>query len=169
MVENKSFRLIKGIENIVLITCIVVSDILADKKKFVGDKNEKAFDELRVLFSTNAGIVRDFAIDLIETFMFPPTEKRASLFKVDFMKVMENCNYLFIKAPEIRKKYTEYVYTHRQQASIAMKPIMRKTKARETIEEGKDVSVLDNEYRGSARQSYRADFLKDTKSLVKPR
>ena len=155
LVENKSFRLIKGIETVVLICCIVVSDILADKKKFVGDKNEKTFDELRILYATNSGIVRDFAINMIDTYIFPSSEKRASLFKVDFMKVMENCNYLFIKAPEIRKKYTEYVYTHRQQASIVMKPSMRKPfKGRETVNEEikeKDVSAVDNEFKGSAR------------------
>lgn len=35
------------------------------------------------------------------------------MFKGDFMKMMELSNCILLKPVEIRKKYTEYVYTHR--------------------------------------------------------
>ena len=34
LVDNKSVKLIKVIENIVIISCLIVSDILEEKKKF---------------------------------------------------------------------------------------------------------------------------------------
>jgi hypothetical protein len=34
LVDNKSFKLIKVIENIVIISCLIVSDILEEKKRF---------------------------------------------------------------------------------------------------------------------------------------
>ena len=114
LVDNKSFKLIKVIENIVIISCLIVSDILEENRKFEGDSNLKNFQDLRQLYSTNNGIIRDFAFSMIDTYVFPSLEQRPSLLKQDFMKIMETCNYVFVKPHEIRKKYTEYVYTHRQ-------------------------------------------------------
>jgi len=59
-------------------------------------------------------MVRDFAIFMIDSYLFPSTESRQSLFKMDFLKIMECCNYILIKPFEMRKKYTEYVLTHKQ-------------------------------------------------------
>mmetsp|Transcript_38480 Transcript_38480/g.36836 ORF Transcript_38480/g.36836 Transcript_38480/m.36836 type:complete len:95 (+) Transcript_38480:394-678(+) len=84
MVDNKSFRLIRGIEYIVKICSIIVSDIIDEKRVFDGDKNQKIFEELKTLYCTNEGITRDFAIFLIETYIFPSNEKRASLTKNEF-------------------------------------------------------------------------------------
>jgi hypothetical protein len=113
LVDSKSFKLIKVIENIVIISCLIVSDILEEKKRFEGDSNLKNFQDLRQLYTTNNGIIRDFAYSMIDTHIFPPSEKRPSLFMNDFIKIMEQCAFMFIKPHEIRKKYTEYVYTHR--------------------------------------------------------
>lgn len=74
LVDNKSSKLIKVIENIVIISCLIVSDILEEKKKFVGDSNLKNFQDLRQLYMTNNGIIRDFAFSMIDTYIFPHSE-----------------------------------------------------------------------------------------------
>mmetsp|Transcript_37355 Transcript_37355/g.27562 ORF Transcript_37355/g.27562 Transcript_37355/m.27562 type:complete len:99 (+) Transcript_37355:214-510(+) len=89
MVDNKSFRLIKAIEFIIKISTIIVSEIIEEKRIFDGDKKQKIFEELKMLYSTNESIIRDFAIFLIETYIFPSNEKRASLTKKEFEAVLE--------------------------------------------------------------------------------
>lgn len=113
LVDSKSFKLIKAIECLVIISCLIVSDILEEKKRFEGDSNLKNFQDLRQLYTTNNGIIRDFAYSMIDQYIFPQSDKRSSLFKNDFVLIMEQCSNLFIKPHDIRKKYTEYVYTHR--------------------------------------------------------
>ena len=74
LVDGKSVKLVKVIENIVIITCLLVSDILEEKKRFDGDSNLKNFQDLRQLYMTNSGVIREFAYNMIDTYIFPLSE-----------------------------------------------------------------------------------------------
>ena len=68
---NKSNRLIRTIEFITIICSKIMGEILSSKRRFERDKNEAEFEELMQLYTTNVSIYRDFAIFLIDTYIFP--------------------------------------------------------------------------------------------------
>jgi adenine C2-methylase RlmN of 23S rRNA A2503 and tRNA A37 len=102
-VLNKSNRLIKTIQNIATIVSLVICNIIDSKKRFEKTALNEDFEELKLLFSTNHDIHRDFAINLIDTNLFPLTERNNYLSRDDFFDKMKKSNNVFLKPNEIRK------------------------------------------------------------------
>jgi hypothetical protein len=58
---------------------------------------------------TNSNMLREFAVLLITTHLFPSSTEKQYLTRQDFLTRMEESNHLFLKPHELRKRYTEFV------------------------------------------------------------
>jgi hypothetical protein len=85
-IVNGSKDLIEVLENLVSITCIVMSNGLVkgmeDNVIFEKEENEILFDELIQLYSSNPLIRRDFAEYINETVLFPPSTQTNNLIPI---------------------------------------------------------------------------------------
>jgi hypothetical protein len=54
-------------------------------------------------------MLREFAIHIVSMYFFPSSEEKHYLERKDFLKKMEDSQYMIIRPIEIRKRFTEYV------------------------------------------------------------
>jgi len=116
-----------------------VSEILNASSRFAASTSDEAdFQELLALYSTNANILREFAVLTINNYMFPLsagllTPDRDShsgidrLSRSDFLCKIADCDYLFLKPNELRKRFTEYVMMNKARAMLPSRTIMRRS------------------------------------------
>ena len=77
------------------------------------------FYELVALYSTNSNILREFAVFIESSYLFPDKSQSAQyLTRKEFLKRMEESEYLIIKPNELRKKYTQFVYNNKLRALL---------------------------------------------------
>lgn len=137
-VVNRSSRLIKTIENIAMIVSLIICQIIDSKKRFEKTALKQDFQELKDLYSTNSTIYREFAMFTIDTHLFASlSSKNSHLQREEFFEVMKRNNNLFIKPSEMRKQFTEYVFTHRAAALQNLRPMKKKKKKERSREESK--------------------------------
>jgi len=71
-INNGSTKLLKALEYMTIITCIVVSEaLLKDGEQFPDEEDEIQFEELHQLYTTNHMIIKDFAQYVNEALLFP--------------------------------------------------------------------------------------------------
>ena len=74
-INNGSTKLLKALEYMTYITCIVMSDaMLKDVVQLLDEDDEIQFEELHELYTTNHLIIKEFAQYLNETLLFPTQE-----------------------------------------------------------------------------------------------
>jgi hypothetical protein len=72
-VSNGSTKLLRAIEYMTIITCIVVSQgMLKDTDLFPDEDDEIQFEEIQQLYATNHLIVKEFSTYVNNTLLFPP-------------------------------------------------------------------------------------------------
>ena len=84
--------------------------------------------ELLALYSTNAHMLREFALHIEQIYFFPLTSKKVSktvLTRKDFIKRMEDSNFILFRPNEIRKKYTEFVLFNKPRALLPSRKSLR--------------------------------------------
>jgi len=91
IVENNSPKLINTIDNLTYISCVTVGEILGNTQRFSNDQEDMDFSELMTLFQTNSSILREFAIYMINMYLFPSSEMRQYLNKQEFAIKMQQC------------------------------------------------------------------------------
>lgn len=60
----------------VYIPCVIVGEVLEGGERFVTEGDERNFEDLMTLYTTNAHIVKEFAVHLSNSLLFPQKEKR---------------------------------------------------------------------------------------------
>ena len=72
-IHNGSTKLLKALEYIAIITCIVMSEaMLKDEEEFSEEEDERQFEELHKLYTTNHLVIKEFALHINETLLFKP-------------------------------------------------------------------------------------------------
>lgn len=72
-IHNSSTKLLKALEYITIITCIVMSEaMLKDEEEFSDEEDEAQFEELHRLYTTNHLVIKEFALHINETLLFKP-------------------------------------------------------------------------------------------------
>ena len=116
---------------------MVVSEILNASSRFVASNEDEAdFQDLLALYSTNVNILREFAVLTINNYLFPlsaglltPDRESHSgvdrLTRSEFLCKLAECDYLFLKPNELRKRFTEYVMMNKARAMLPSRTIMR--------------------------------------------
>lgn len=88
----------------------------------------------------------EYAELLIQQYLFPTPDEVKILTLPEFVKRLEACNFLLIDPKELRKKYTQYVYLHRQRAMLPVRSLQKvhiKRERRNYMEESKQNISLD--------------------------
>ena len=129
--------MLKAIEYMTIITCIVMSDaLLKENELFSDEEDDLQFEELHKLYTTNHLIIKEFAQYINETLLFPSSRdseeiksRRRSksrskgskyLMLKDFQNLMskENLNFTLVRPDEIRQRFTEFVMRNQSMALI---------------------------------------------------
>lgn len=130
VIQTHSQKLLTVLEILTFIPCITVGEILKVQSRFESGQEEDEFIELLALYSTNAHMIKEFALHLESTYIFPVTFQSTQqrqpavaggkqyLSRKEFIKVMEQCGYIILKPNEIRKKYTEFVLFNKARALL---------------------------------------------------
>lgn len=72
VIQTHSQRLLSILETLTFIPCIVVGEILKIQGRFESQEEDE-FLELLALYSTNAHMLKEFALHLEQTYIFPVT------------------------------------------------------------------------------------------------
>ena len=73
-INNGSTKLLKALEYMTIITCIVMSEaMLKDEEEFSDEDDEAQFEELHRLYTTNHLVIKEFALHINETLLFKAT------------------------------------------------------------------------------------------------
>jgi len=75
-VHNHSSKLVTTIEFLAYIPCVVVGEILNASRRFQVEGDDIDFQELLSLYTTNSNMLREFAVLMISTFMFPLNQEK---------------------------------------------------------------------------------------------
>ena len=115
IIISQSSNILQVLEHLTFISCIVVGEILSSERSFSHDQEEFQFTHLMTLFQTNAYILKEFAIFLDSTYLFPFFHSKSNspskrmLNKRDFVLRLSDCNNMLIKPNDLRKKFTDFV------------------------------------------------------------
>lgn len=71
IVEAHSKGLLDALLGLAHISTVAMADVLTQMRRFEGEQDEEEFLELQALFSTNANMLREFALHLQASFLFP--------------------------------------------------------------------------------------------------
>ena len=70
-INNGSTKLLKALEYMTIITCIVMSEaMLKDEEEFSDEDDEAQFEELHRLYTTNHLVIKEFALYINEALLF---------------------------------------------------------------------------------------------------
>lgn len=75
-IHNHDHRMIQTLEYLTYIPCLAVGEIINSNKRFPSETDDLEFQELLSLFATNAHMLREFAIHLISTHLFPSSQEK---------------------------------------------------------------------------------------------
>ena len=64
VIQTHSAKLLGVLESLTFIPCIAVGEILNTQKRFESDQEEEDFLDLLALYSTNAHMLKEFALHL---------------------------------------------------------------------------------------------------------
>lgn len=115
---NLSPKLVSTLEYLSSIPSLIVGEIVStNRKKYHNyDEDDVEFGDLMMLYKTNNDIAKHFAIYVINADLFPIDSNKQYLTKDEFKRKMNICNSYLIKAPDLRKRFTDYVYEYRRTA-----------------------------------------------------
>ncbi len=80
------------------------------------------------LYSTNVHMLREFALQMEQLYFFPMTAKKSHktvLNRKDFVKRVEDSNFIIFRPNEMRKKYTEFVLFNKPRALLPSRKSLR--------------------------------------------
>jgi hypothetical protein len=138
VIQSHSAGLLDILEWLAYIPSIAVGDVLNQSHRFQVEQEEDCFLELLALYSTNANMLREFALHLEATYLFPisfqgsgklasssgsggaPLSKQF-LQRKEFLNLMEESEYAIIRPHELRKRFTEFVTFNKARALLPSK------------------------------------------------
>lgn len=118
------------LETLTFIPCIAVGEILNTQRRFESDQEEDDFLELLALYSTNSHMLKEFALHLESTYIFPVSFQSSQrmqtvvsgakqfLTRKDFLKMMNDSSYIILRPNDLRKRYTEFVMFNKARALL---------------------------------------------------
>lgn len=109
---SKEANLIVVLKCLLTICCHLIGYRLKDDNAFSNLPEEKDFEALLELYTTNASILREFTVNIKNEYLFPPNGEKSILNKKDFMHRAEECKYILVKPIELRKRFTEFVFNN---------------------------------------------------------
>ena len=75
-------------EIMVFIPCVVVGEFVSANNRFNNEEDKEAFEDIFSLYSTNPTIIKEFAINFSNQYLFPPKYKRNVLKNRDLFLVL---------------------------------------------------------------------------------
>lgn len=122
-INNGSTKLLKALEYMTIITCIVMSEaMLKEEDEFSDEDDEAQFEELHRLYTTNHLVIKEFALHINETLLFKAAAgaRRGPKYLTleDFQALMEKgqLNFTLVRASEMRQRFTEFVMANQSLA-----------------------------------------------------
>jgi len=66
-------------------------------------------------------MIKEFSIAVCCAYLFPSSEDNSRLSKQEFFKKVQTANFFFLKANELRKRFTEYLIQNKHRALLPTK------------------------------------------------